>query len=218
MRLSDNEIKLLYDKAARYPAFLHLDALLGRATEHSIYRKKAIALLKLTPNSTVLDVACGIGFNFKIIESYLQNSGKLIGIDISSESLKVAKGYVVKHGWTNVELVNTSITDYNPDIQFDAILCTYALEIISDYKAAIDNIYRLLKPQGRFAMIGMKLSSRLPYKLINPFINWLYKSGGIDVHRDIIGYIKSKFKKIDYYENCFFDFDYILSASKLYST
>lgn len=91
MRLENDKVKSLYDKAARFPLLLYLDALFGRATENSIYRKKAIASLRITANSTVLDVACGIGFNFKLIESYLQNSGKLVGIDISSESLKIAK-------------------------------------------------------------------------------------------------------------------------------
>ncbi len=171
MHFGDYDIKLLYDRFARFPLFLYLDALFGRSTENSIYRKKSIASLKLTPNSTVLDVACGIGFNFKILESYLQNSGKIIGIDISSESLKVAKRRIAKHKWTNIELVNTSITDYESKLRFDAILCTFALEIVSDYKAAIDKIFNLLKPQGKFAMIGMKLSSKIPY--INSLIHFL---------------------------------------------
>ncbi len=198
--------------------FLYLDTLFGRSTENSIYRKKVIASLKLTPNSTVLDVACGIGFNFKILENYLQNSGKIIGIGISSESLKIAKRRIAKHKWTNIELVNTSITDYESKLCFDAILCTFALEIISDYKAAINKIFNLLKPQGKFAMIGMKLSSQMPYKLFNPFFEWLYKVGKINVDRGIVAYIKSKFNKINYYEECFFGIYYILSTSKSYST
>ncbi|MHA1580668.1 MAG: hypothetical protein ACTSUQ_13720 [Candidatus Freyarchaeota archaeon] len=83
----DVEVKQLYNRFQRFS----MDALFGRATENSIYRKKAIASPKLTTNSTVLDGACGVGFNFKIIESYLKNSGKLAGIDISFESLKFAK-------------------------------------------------------------------------------------------------------------------------------
>ncbi len=203
---------MLYDKYARYPSLLYLDALFGRVTENSVYRKRAISFLGLTTESTVLDVACGIGFNFKIIEGYLKNNGKLVGIDISSESLKAAKRRIAKHKWTNVELVNMSITDYEPRIFFDAVLCTFALEMISDYKAAIDKMFSLLKPQGRFAMIGMKHSSR--YKLLNLLFEWFYREGGIDVHRDIVPCIKSKFNRIDYYEECYFGSYYILSTSK----
>lgn len=127
-KLKNDEIKSLYDSAARFPAFFELDALFGRARENSIYRKKAIASLELKSNYTVLDVACGIGYNFKIIENYLQNSGKLVGVDIPSESLKLARRRILKNKWTNIELVNMSITDYEPRILFDAILCTLSLE------------------------------------------------------------------------------------------
>ena len=214
MKPEDVEVKQLYDRSARFPAFLYLDALFGRATENSIYRKKAIAFLKLTTNSTVLDVACGIGFNFKIIESYLKNSGKLVGVDISPESLKFARRRIAKHKWTNIELVNASITDYEPETIFDAALCTFAMEVIPDYKGAIDRIFNLLKPGGRFAMIGMKLSTRTPYRLFNPIVDWFNRTGGIDTHRDIASHIETKFKKIDYYEECFFGYYYILATHK----
>ncbi len=213
-KLKDKDIKRSYDKAASFPILYEVDAFFGRARENSIYRRKAIASLNLNNNSTVLDVACGIGYNFKIIENYLQNKGKLVGVDISSESLKLAKKRTVKNKWTNIELVNVSITDYEPRILFDAILCTLSLEIIPDYKAAIDKIFNALKPQGKFAMIGMKLSSQMPYKLLNPIFGWTFRLGRIDLNRDIVAYIESKFNKIDDYEECYFGYYYILSASK----
>ena len=218
MNLDEEKVRSLYDKFARFPFFFDLDAFFGRATENSVYRKKAIALLNLTANSTVLDVACGIGLNFKTLESYLQNKGKIVGIDISSESLKLARKRIEKHKWTNIELVNMSIIDYEPETRFDAVLCTFALEIIPDYEGTIERIYDLPKPMGRFAMIGMKLTSKRPYNLLNPFFCWLYRVGGIDVNRDIMSCIRSKFNKIDHYEECFFGFYYILSASKSHSS
>jgi len=193
---------------------MQIDAFFGRSTENSIYRKKAIATLKLNTHSTILDVACGIGYNFKIIQNYLQNSGKFVALDISPKSLEVANGKIKKHEWTNMELVNRSISEYKPVFSYDAILCTYAMEIIPDYKEAIDTIFNLLKPKGRFTMIGMKLSSQFPYRLLKFFFKPLYISGGIDIDRDIITCIKSRFDKIEYYEEGFFGYCYILSTSK----
>lgn len=214
MKSKEEEVKSLYNKAANHTLFMQLDAFFGRSTENSIYRKMAIIRLNLDTNSTVLDVACGIGYNFKIIQSYLQNRGKFVAVDISSKSLEVANGKIKKHKWANMELVNNNISDYKPNFFFDAILCTYAMEIIPDYKKAIDTIYNLLKPKGRFAMIGMMLSSEFPYRFLNLFFKPLYISGGIDINRDTITYIKSKFNKIEYYEECYFGFCYILSAIK----
>jgi ubiquinone/menaquinone biosynthesis C-methylase UbiE len=214
MNLEENKVRLLYDRFAGLPLLYYLDTLFTRTMENSIYRKKAIASLDLSDNSTVLDVACGIGLNFKIIESYLRNSGRLVGVDISSESLKLARKRIAKNKWTNVELVNMSITDYGPDDSFDAVLITFAMEIIPDYREAIDRIFNLLKPQGRFAMIGMTLNPRMPYRLLNPCVNWFYKRTRIDINRDVVAYLESKFNRTNSYEECLFGYFYFLSLTR----
>jgi len=204
----NGQVESIYDRYAK-----HIHVLFGGVTESLPYRRKAIARLNIAQNSSVLDVACGIGSNFRIIEGYLRDSGTLVGIDISSESLKIAKKLVAKHNWTNVQLVNTSITEYRPKKRFDAILCTFALEIITDYKAAIDNIFKLLTPNGRFAMLGMKPSSVVPYKGLNAPVQWVWRRAGIDPDRDLIRYIRSG-SKIQSCEECFLGFYYVLSALK----
>ncbi|MHA1266337.1 MAG: class I SAM-dependent methyltransferase [Candidatus Helarchaeota archaeon] len=123
---NEREIQNLYDRASTSTFFMELDAIFGRSTENSNYRKKAISLLHLTPNSSLLEVACGIGYNFKIAQSYLQGRGRYVAIDISPHSLAVANGKIQAKRWTNIELINTSILRYNPPYKFDAILCTYA--------------------------------------------------------------------------------------------
>lgn len=208
MKRKDRQVESLYDRHAK-----HIHVLFGGVTENLPYRRKAIARLNVGPNSSVLDVACGIGSNFKIIEKYLRNSGTLVGIDISSESLKIAKKLVAKHNWTNVQLVNTSITEYRPKKRFDAILCTFALEIIADYEAAIDNMFELLTPNGRFAMLGMKSSSVVPYKGLNALVQWVWRRAGIDSDRDLVRYIESR-SKVHSHEECFLGFYYVLSASR----
>jgi len=207
----DDAIRTLYGKYA--PILNDWEMLLYGLGEDSKYRKKAVDSLQLNSDSKVLDVACGTGLNFKAVESYLGNSGKLVGVDISPYMLKAARNRVTKHGWKNVELVNVSFADYEPGTFFDAALCTFAIEIIPDYESVIDKIFRLLKPQGRFAMIGMKLSSRMPYKLANPIVDWFGRIGGVDYHCDAMDYIRSKYSVVDF-EEFLGGFFYILSASK----
>jgi len=59
-------------------AFYYLDNFFGRSTENSIYRKRVVAYLGITLGDVVLDVACGTGNNFKILERYLKNEGSLM--------------------------------------------------------------------------------------------------------------------------------------------
>ncbi|MFO7933205.1 MAG: class I SAM-dependent methyltransferase [Bacteroidales bacterium] len=213
MEYPEDKIRSIYDKASSIPPLFswYAEEILTRM---KIYRNKAVSLLNLTENSIVLDVACGIGFNFRFIEKYLGNNGTIVGVELSTKTVKLAKKRIVKHGWTNIELVNMSIMDYEPEILFDAIICTQAMEIIPE--AAVDKIFQLLKPQGRFSMIGMKPSSRIPYRLLNPFMEYLAKSGGIDIHRDVYKYIETKCNKVNY-EEYLGGFYYILSTSGRYS-
>jgi ubiquinone/menaquinone biosynthesis C-methylase UbiE len=206
-RCDDEQIRTLYDRYAR-----PIDALLGRATENSPYRKKAVAQLDLTPKSSVLDAACGTGSNFKIIESYLRNHGTLVGIDISSKSLETAARLVARQKWSNVQLLNASIGDYKPRTRFDAILCTFALEIAAEYESAIDNLFQLLKPNGRFVILGIKKSSTAPYRGFNPFVKRLLRKACIDLERNLPRYLESRTNVLNY-EECFLGFYYVLSAS-----
>jgi ubiquinone/menaquinone biosynthesis C-methylase UbiE len=206
-RCHNEQIRALYDRYAK-----PIDALLGRATENSPYRKKAVARLDLTSSSSVLDAACGTGSNFKIIESYLQNHGTLVGIDISSKSLETAARLVAERKWKNVRLLNASIVDYKPATRFDAILCTFALEIATEYEKAVDNLLHLLKPNGRFAILGIKKSSAATYRGLNPFVKRALQKACIDLDRDLPKYLKPRAKMLSY-EECFLGFYYIVSAS-----
>jgi SAM-dependent methyltransferase len=219
MGLDNDTVKALYDRSVRIPLYWQVDALVSRATENSIYRKRAIAALRLTADARILDAACGTGLNFKIVESYLGESGKLVGVDLSPGVLQVAQKRVRKHHWHNVELVNASITEFAPTAysdaaaHFDAVLCTLALCIIPDYRAAIDAIFALLKPEGRFAVLGMKTTTHKPYSLLAPAMEWFGKLGGIDWKRDVAAYIRSRCTQVSY-EECFGGYYYVLSTSK----
>jgi ubiquinone/menaquinone biosynthesis C-methylase UbiE len=204
---SDEQIRSLYDRYAK-----PIDALLGRATENSPYRKKVVARLDLTPKSSVLDAACGTGSNFKAIETYLRNQGTLVGIDISSKSLEIAAKVVAGQKWTNVQLLNASISDYRPRKRFDAILCTFALEIATEYEEAIDNLLQLLKPNGRFGILGIKKSSAALYRSLNPFVKRILMKACIDLERNLPRYIESRAEVLSY-EECFLGYYYVLSAS-----
>jgi ubiquinone/menaquinone biosynthesis C-methylase UbiE len=201
------QIRVLYDRYAK-----PIDAVFSRATENSPYRDKAVARLGLTTDSSVLDAACGTGPNFKIIESRLRNHGSLVGIDISSKSLEIAAKLVAEQNWTNVQLLNTRISEYKPTKRFDAILCTFALEIAADYQSAIENMFSLLKPEGRFAMLGIKKSSRAPFRGLNSLVKWVLEKACIDLERNLARYIESRARMLSY-EECFLGFYFILSAS-----
>ena len=85
------QIQKMYDRFSSIPWFWEIDAITCRATENSPYRAQAIELLELVSTYRVLDVACGTGLNFMLIQKYLKNQGNLIGIDLSAKTLNLAR-------------------------------------------------------------------------------------------------------------------------------
>lgn len=88
MRLDD--VRRNYDSAASYydvATNLIFHRLLGLYR----WRRKLIAKLELSPGSTVLDVGCGTGNDFPLIEQAIGSSGRIIGVDYSGRMLERAR-------------------------------------------------------------------------------------------------------------------------------
>lgn len=65
-------------------------------------------LKKIKPSDTVLEMGCGYG---RIIKSLLSKAKKVVGVDISSDNINMAKEYLKEY--KNVELFQKDVTDLN---------------------------------------------------------------------------------------------------------
>jgi ubiquinone/menaquinone biosynthesis C-methylase UbiE len=127
-------------------------------------RARAIDLLRLRPGATVLDVACGTGRNFELIERRIGPTGRLVGIDRSPRMLQRARARVARHGWDNVELVHMDAEQLSASVlgehvvlppggQFDAVLCTLGLSVIPDWQGAWRAMLAMVRRDGRVALL-----------------------------------------------------------------
>jgi len=101
----------------------------------------------------VLDIGCGYGEMVK----YLQERGKIIGLDVSLERLKQAS----KHGQT---VLGDGRCLPFCDGQFDVVISGYVLHHIEDYREAIAEIHRCLKADGYLVLIE-SVENNLLFKL-----------------------------------------------------
>lgn len=93
---------------------------------------------------SVLDAGCGTGFCGPTLAPY---AGRLIGVDLSSAMLEVAKKRGMYH-----ELVKCEITDYlvkHPDC-FDLVAAVDTLIYFGDLKELLSAGYTALRPGGLF--------------------------------------------------------------------
>lgn len=112
--------------------------------------KCILDLFKVEKGMKVLDVGCGTG-NFSI--KLAKMGCEVIGIDISEEMLKVAEEKAKKEG-LNIKFYNMDV--YNMEFEadyFDGIVSVTAFEFLEEPEKAIEEMFRVLKPNG-YLLIG----------------------------------------------------------------
>ncbi len=116
-------------------------------------RRRAIARLAAGPGETVLDVGCGTGASFDLIEAGIGPAGRLIGVDQSREMLARARARVRDAGWKNVTLVE-SPADAMPAVgPVDRALIFYVHDVMRS-PAALDRILAEVRPGGHVVAAG----------------------------------------------------------------
>lgn len=96
----------------------------------------------LSPNSTILDAACGAGR----YESFLLEKGHtVIGIDQSQGMLARAK-----EKFPNVQYQKIGLQEIAYQEIFDGVICMDAMENVcpEDWMLVLNNFYHALKPEG----------------------------------------------------------------------
>jgi demethylmenaquinone methyltransferase/2-methoxy-6-polyprenyl-1,4-benzoquinol methylase len=127
-------------------------------------RARAIELLELPAGAKVLDVACGTGVNFALLEQRIGPSGRLVGVDLTPQMLGRARARVARRGWQNVQLYESDVSGLStarlealgalgPDERFDAALCTLGLSVIPEWERAWAAMLAVVRPGGKVAVM-----------------------------------------------------------------
>jgi 2-polyprenyl-3-methyl-5-hydroxy-6-metoxy-1,4-benzoquinol methylase len=113
-----------------------------------LYFRKSINRLTGFNPTSILDIGSGIGcYSFFLSEAYAQS--KVTGWDIDHKKIKNAKELGRAFNRANVEFAYGDIVKKTTGKnEYDFILIIDVLEHIENYKKALKNIYRLLKPGG----------------------------------------------------------------------
>ena len=111
-------------------------------------RSRAIERLDLKPGDIVLDVACGTGLSFSLLEERIGRQGTLIGIDMSPEMLEKARARVAEAGWANVQLIEAAIEDVKIPGKADAALFHFTHDVLRT-PAALRTVLGHLGPGAR---------------------------------------------------------------------
>ena len=154
---------------------------------------------KIVPLATgdVVEIGVGPGLNLQYYNT--TNVNKVIGIDPSDELNKIAKKNANKVN-LDIEFNLSSAESIDlPTSSVDSVVCTFSLCSIPDPKKALNEIYRILKPGGKYFFCEHGISPDLFTKVFQNVTNIFYPklSGGCHANRDIPKLITDSGLKID---------------------
>ncbi len=125
----------------------------------AFYRERAVTALKLHPGATVVDIACGTGANFPLLQEAIGPEGRIIGVDLSDAMLAQARQRVQERGWLNVELIQSDAASYRFPVDLDGIISSFAITLVPEFDAIIRDGHKALLAGGRFVVLDFKLPS-----------------------------------------------------------
>lgn len=100
----------------------------------------------------VLDLACGTGIVARNVAPIVGAEGAVIGLDINSEMLAVARKLAPPDGASIEWRAGDAEALDLPDDAFDLVLCQQGLQFVPDRAAAVKEVHRVLASGGRVAL------------------------------------------------------------------
>jgi demethylmenaquinone methyltransferase/2-methoxy-6-polyprenyl-1,4-benzoquinol methylase len=110
----------------------------------------------------VVEIACGTGLNFSLIEQAIGPGGRIVGVDLTDAMLAQAEQRIELTGWSNVSLVQADAAEFNFPREVDAILSTYALTQVPECGAVIARGAEALSRSGRLVVLDLKVPDNAP--------------------------------------------------------
>lgn len=105
----------------------------------------------LRKGMSVLDIGCGSGAITKGIAELTGVEGKVVGMDLSQELIKLALERYAD--WTQLTFVHADIFQFETDQKFDIVTTARTLQWIADFPKVIHRMKELLNPGGCIAIL-----------------------------------------------------------------
>jgi N-acetylglutamate synthase-like GNAT family acetyltransferase/SAM-dependent methyltransferase len=113
-----------------------------------------VALAKLQPGETVLDLGSGPGRDLLEAARQVGVTGRAIGVDFTPEMIERARASAAEAGLGNVAILNGELEGLPVHCgAVDVVISNCVINLVDDKRAALVETYRALRPGGRLAVL-----------------------------------------------------------------
>jgi len=145
----------------------------GMAAASSLGCANPTALIDLHCGQTVLDLGSGGGLDVLMTARRVGPTGRVIGVDMTTEMLALAETNRVAAGLENVEFRRGHIEDLPvDDATVDVVISNCVINLSADKPRVLDEAFRVLRPGGRLAFTDLATCSPLPDALTGSLAAW----------------------------------------------
>lgn len=131
------------------------------------------AIDRVQPGETVLDVGAGAGMDLLIAARRVGREGRAIGVDMTDEMIRATREAAAETGLTNVEMRKGDIHDLPAgDESVDVVISNGVLNLAHDKGRAFAEVFRILKPGGRFQLADIVVQDDLSDEIRGDYELW----------------------------------------------
>jgi arsenite methyltransferase len=157
------------------------------------------ALAELNPGEIVLDLGSGGGMDVLLSARRVGSTGKAYGLDMTDQMLALANENKRKAGAENVEFLRGEIESIPlPDNSVDVVISNCVINLSSDKDRVLSEVFRTLKPGGRFAVSDVVTRGEVPPEIRKSVLLWIgCVAGALDESEYRAKLDSAGFEKID---------------------
>lgn len=118
-------------------------------------RRQAVDWLAPARGAAVLDVGCGTGLSFALLQAHIGPGGRIVGIEQSPQMLERARQRVQQMGWRNVTLLQSAAEDAPLKGRADAALLHLTHDVMQN-DVALQRVRTHLNAGATVVASGLK--------------------------------------------------------------
>ncbi len=142
-------------------------------TDISLGCGNPLAISELQAGEVVLDLGSGGGIDCFLAAKQVGPEGKVIGLDVTPEMIKLARSNAKKIGATNVDFRYGEMEDIPlPDGSVDVVISNCVINLSPDKDAVFGEVFRVLRPGGRMNVSDIVVDGDLPQPIRDSLDAW----------------------------------------------